>query len=95
MDGTRDSHSKISQKEKDKCYMISLISGMYYIAQMNISTEKKIVDLENRLVAAQGGGEGGSERDWEPGVNRCKLLLLDGFTMRSCYVAAENCENYV
>ena len=28
------------------------------MAQMNISTEKKIVDLENRLVLAKGEGEG-------------------------------------
>ena len=46
---------------------------------MNISTEKKIIDLENRLVAAPGGvgGWGGSGRDRELGVNRCKLLLLE------------------
>ena len=43
---------------------------------MNVSTEKKIIDLENRLVAAQ-GGEGGSERDQEPGDIRSKLLLLE------------------
>ena len=34
---------------------------------MNLSTEKKIMDLENRLVAAP-GGEGGSGRDRELGV---------------------------
>ena len=28
------------------------------MAQMNLSTEKKIMDLENRLVAAKGGGGG-------------------------------------
>ena len=43
---------------------------------MNISTEKKIMDLETRLVAAP-GGEGGSGRDQELGVNRCKLLPLE------------------
>ena len=26
------------------------------MAQMNLSTEKKIMDLENRLVVAKGGG---------------------------------------
>ena len=40
------------------------------MAQMNLSVEKKIMDLENRLVVAKGGG-GGSGRDWELGVNRC------------------------
>ena len=38
--------------------MISPISGIYYMAQMNISTEKKTMDLENRLVVARGEGEG-------------------------------------
>ena len=28
------------------------------MAQMNLSTEKKIMDLENRLVVAKGDGEG-------------------------------------
>ena len=49
--------NEVSQKE-DKYHMISLISRMYYTAQMNLSTEKKIMDLENRLVVAWGEGEG-------------------------------------
>ena len=36
--------------------MISLISGIWYTAQMSISTEKKL--MENRLVVAKGEGEG-------------------------------------
>ena len=44
--------SKGSQKEKDIYHRISLISGIYYTAQMNLSTEKKIMDLEERLVVA-------------------------------------------
>ena len=44
--------SEISKKEKDKYHMISLITRIQYTAQMNVSTEKKIVDLENILVAA-------------------------------------------
>ena len=43
---------------------------------MNLSTEKKIIDLENRLVAAP-GGEGGSGRDWEFEVRRCRLFHLE------------------
>ena len=39
---------------------------------MNLFTEKKIMDLENRL-----GGGGGSGMDWELGVNGCKLLPLE------------------
>ena len=44
----------------------------------NFSTEKKITDLENRLVVARGEGKGeGSRKDWELGVNGCKLLLME------------------
>ena len=39
---------------------------------MNLSTERKIMDLENRFVVAKGKGE-----DWELGVNGCKLLPLE------------------
>ena len=46
------------------------------MAQMNLSTEKKIMDLENRPVVAKGGG-GGNAMDWEFGVRRCKLLHLE------------------
>ena len=45
--------SEMSQKDKDKYCMISLITGILYPAQMNISSEKKIMDLEKRLVAAR------------------------------------------
>ena len=44
--------SEMSQKDKDKYHMISLITGIYYPAQMNISSEKKSMDLGKRLVAA-------------------------------------------
>ena len=41
------------------------------MAQMNLSTEKNLIDLENRLVVAKGEGE---EVRW---VNRCKQLPLE------------------
>ena len=43
--------SEVSQK--DKYHMISLIFGIEYMARMNLSTEKKLMDLENRLVVAK------------------------------------------
>ena len=46
------------------------------MTQMNLATEKKITDLENRLVVAKGGG-GGSGVVGELGVNRYKLLPLE------------------
>ena len=55
MDGTRESSTgEVSQKEKDKYHMISHISRIYYIAQINLSTDKKLMDLENRLVLPRG-----------------------------------------
>ena len=38
------------------------------MAQMNLSTEKKIMDMEDRLVVAKGG---------ESGVNRCNAFGMD------------------
>ena len=43
---------------------------------MNFSTEKKIMDLQNRLVVAKGEG-GGDGVIGELGVNRCRLLPLE------------------
>ena len=43
---------------------------------MNLSTEKKIMDLVNRLVVASGDG-GGRGMDGELGVNRYRLLPLE------------------
>ena len=50
--------NEIHQKEKDKYHMTSLITGILYLAQMNLSTEKKIMDMEKRLGVAQSEGEG-------------------------------------
>ena len=46
------------------------------MGQRNLSTEKKIMDLENGLMVAEGEGEGVG---WmgELGVNRCRLLSLE------------------
>ena len=52
--------SEVSQKEKDKYHMISLISEISYTAQMKLSTEKKIMDMENRHMVAKGGRVGGT-----------------------------------
>ena len=46
---------ELSQKEKDKYQMISLVCGIYNTAQMNLSTEQK---QTHRLVVAKGEGVG-------------------------------------
>ena len=47
-----------SQKEKDKHHMVRLISGIYFRAQVKLSTEEKNMEFENRLVVSRGRGTG-------------------------------------
>ena len=56
------------------------------MAQMNLSTEKKIMDLENRLVVVKGEGEGVA---WlgSLGLINADYFLWNGLAMRSCCVA--------
>ena len=48
--------NEISQKEKEKYHMISLICGIENITQMN---RNRIRDIENRLVVVKGKEEVG------------------------------------
>ena len=61
---------------------------------MNLSREKKIMDLENRLVAAQGEGEvvGGIGRLGLTDANYC---FWNGFTMKSCCIALRTMSRYL
>ena len=64
------------------------------MAQMNISTEKKIMDLENRLVVAKGerGGVG-----WlgSLGLIDTNYCLWNGLAMRSCCVSLGTMSRYL
>ena len=55
---------------------------------MNLSTKKKIMDLENRLVVAWSGE--GSGMDRELGVNGCKVLLLEWIGNEILLFSTEN-----
>ena len=66
--------SGVSQKEKDKYHMISLVESKMCANEPIYKTETDSV-IENRLVVAKGVGEW---MDWELGVSRCKLLHLEG-----------------
>ena len=61
---------------------------------MNLSTEKKIMDLENRLVAARGDGveEGGTG---SLGLTDADYCSWNGFTMISCRVALRTMCSYI
>ena len=41
--------SEVSQREKDRYYMISLICGISKTAQMNLFTKQKQIHIENNL----------------------------------------------
>ena len=55
------------------------------MAQMNFYTEKKLMDLENRLVVAKGEGE---RVGWlgSLGLIDTNYCLWNGLAMRSCYI---------
>ena len=53
---------------------------------MNLSTEKKIIDLENRLVVAKEEGEGVEWRG-SLGLIDANYCFWNGLAMRSCCVA--------
>ena len=82
--------NEVSQKEKDKYGMISwyditYICNLIY-TQRNLSTEEKIMDLENRLVVAKGDGEG-VEWLWSLGLMDANYCLWNRLAMRSCCAA--------
>ena len=56
--GTRDSPTKWSKKEEGKHKMISLMCGMWYMAQMKLSTGMKLMHLDNSVLVAKGEGAG-------------------------------------
>ena len=62
--------------------------------QMNLSTEKKIMDLENRLVVAEGEGEGVV---WTGnlGLKDANYCHCNGLAMRSCCVALGSISNHL
>ena len=68
--------NEVSQKEKDKYRMISLIGGIETMAHINLLTEQKQTPRHGGQTCGccQGWGSG---LDREFGVSRCKLLPLE------------------
>ena len=59
---------EVSQNEQEKYYMVSLIFGIQYMGQMNLSTEQKQTHRHGEKTCGHQGG--GSGMDWEFGVSR-------------------------
>ena len=53
---------------------------------MNLSTEKKLMDWENRLWLPRGR----SGRDWESGINSCKLWHAEWISNGALLYSAGN-----
>ena len=64
------------------------------MAQMKLSTAKKLIDLENRLVVAEGEGEGVV---WTGnlGLMDANYCFWNGLTMGSCCVALRTMSRYL
>ena len=76
MDATRDSHTMWSQKEKVKYHLISLICGIWNMAQMNLCTEQTQTQAwraDLRLPRGRVEGEGWTGVQ----VRKCKLLHFE------------------
>ena len=79
VDAKRDSLlHQVSQKEKDKYHMISLICGIKNMAEMNLSEEKKQTHRyrEQTCGCQAGGGECGM--DWELGMVDANYYICNG-----------------
>ena len=64
------------------------------MAQMNLSTEKNIMGLENRLVVVKGKGEG---VEWmgSLGFMDADYCMWNGRAMRSCCVALRTTSSHL
>ena len=60
--------------------------GIKYMTQMNLSAEKILMDMENRLVVAKGEVEG-EGWTWNLGLIDANYCLWNGLAMRSSCVA--------
>ena len=85
MDETRDSHLVKSERERKIPYGITYIWNLIY-GTNELSHRKENHGLGEQICGCQ-GGRGGSGKDWELGVNRCRILPQYGLAMGSCCVA--------
>ena len=79
MDGPRDYHIKLSQREKDKYYMVLLICRNFkkWYKWIYLQNRNRLLDTENRLmVTKREKGRGGEGINYRFGINGYKLLYI-------------------
>ena len=67
--------NEVSQAEKDKYYMISLIFGIQKIVKMNLFTKQKQTHRHRKQTYSYQRGRGGGI-NWEFEINRCTLSYI-------------------
>ena len=71
--------SEVSQKEKDKSHMISLICGIQNMTQMNLCTKQKQTHSHReQTCGCQGGGEDGEGWTWNLGLVDANYYIQNG-----------------
>ena len=65
------------------------------MAQRKLSTEKKIMDLENRFVVAKGKRGAGGGGTGSLGLMDADYWFWNGLTMRSCCVALRTMSSHL
>ena len=84
MDGSRDSRAEWSQTEKDK-YMILLTCEIFkkYYKWSYFKNRNRVTDVENKLMVAGGGEQGGEMRDklgnWDWHVHTVRANSLQSY----------------
>ena len=75
MDGTRDSHTKLSKSERER----QIPYDITYIWNLIYGTNEPFPRKETHRIGEQiyGYQGGGRQMDWEFGFNRCKLLHFE------------------
>ena len=68
---------EVSQREKDKHHMISLICETSNMTQINLSMKQKQNPGHREQICGCQGGRAGGRMDWEFGGSRCKLLYIE------------------
>jgi len=82
--------SEVSQKEKEKYHMISLILVSNIQHKWTFPQKRKLWTWRIDLWLPRVGESG---RDWDRGVNRCKLLLLEWINNEILLCSWELCLN--
>ena len=82
-----------SERERQLPYDITYIRNLIY-GTKNLSIEKKIMDLENRLVVAKGDGDGVG---WmgSLGLTDADYCLWNRLAMRSCCAALRTMSSHL